>query len=203
VHIAVPTTIRDNHPADSLLVTNTHLEDLAAANMHVIGLRSSAMRKDALAGDSARAIRPWKICVPTEIPLGISVLTSVHADRHRIYQALTVPEYVEAWFSAPGAIEGSTAVSAGERFLLISYWSAQHQQFGIFCSYQVRRRSKLVFTWRYFTPVEATASMVKIRLLGDFERTTVHVTHVGLKLSDQQWHESLWTLSLRKLSKLF
>jgi len=37
-------------------------------------------------------------------------MASVNADRNRIFQALTVPEYIEAWFSAPGSIEGRTEV---------------------------------------------------------------------------------------------
>jgi len=194
---------RDNRPADALLVTNTQLARHAVTNMHVVQARSSPMSTNALAGNPARTIREWKRCLPTEHPFGISATTSVNADRNRIYQALTVPEYVEAWFSVPCAIAGRTGVFAGEDSFSISYWSTQHEQCRIFCSYQVRRRSKLVFTWQHFTTTEATSSMVKIRLLGDFGRTTVHVMHVGLALSDQQWHEGLWASSLEKLSKLF
>jgi len=161
------------------------------------------MSTNALAGSSMRTIREWKKCLPTERLFSISAMTSVNADRNRIYQALTVPEYIEAWLSVPSAIAGRTGVMAGETSFSIGYWCTQHVQRRIFCSYQVRRRSKLVFTWQHSTPTEATASMVKIRLLGDFGRTTVHVTHVGLTLSDQQWHQSLWALSLLKLSKLF
>jgi uncharacterized protein YndB with AHSA1/START domain len=194
---------RYNRPADALLVTNTQFEPHAVTKMHVVKSRSSPMSTNTLAGNPARTIREWKRCLPTEHPFGISATTSVNADRNRIYQALTVPEYIEAWFSVPCAIAGRTGVFAGEDSFSISYWCTQHEQRRILCSYQVRRRSKLVLTWQHFTPAEATSSMVKIRLLGDFGRTTVHVTHVGLALSDQQWHEGLWSSSLQKLSKLF
>lgn len=161
------------------------------------------MNSNVFVANHVSAIREWKSYPLTEHPLSISAMTSVNADRHRIYQALTLPEYVEAWFSAPGAIAGRTAVFARENFFSISYWSTPHQQFNIFCSYHVCRRSKLVFSWQHLTLPEPTSSMVKIRLLGDFGRTTVHVTHVGLTRSDHQWHESFWALSLEKLSKLF
>lgn len=161
------------------------------------------MSTNAITGSSVRTIREWKRRLPTEHLSGISAMTSVNADRNRIYQALTVPEYIEAWLSIPCAIAGRTGVIAGEDSFSISYCCTEHVQRRIFCSYQVRRRSKLVFTWQHFTPAEATASMVKIRLLGDFGRTTVHVTHVGLTLSDEQWHENLWASSLLKLNKLF
>lgn len=160
------------------------------------------MNTNAIAGNP-RTMREWKRFPPTEHSFSISAMTSVNADRHRLYQALTVPEYVEAWFSAPGAVAGRTAVFAEENSFSISYWCTPQQQFRILCSYQVRRRSKLVFTWQRLTHTEATSSVVKIRLLGDFERTTVYVTHFGLPLCEQEWHECLWVSSLRKLSKLF
>jgi uncharacterized protein YndB with AHSA1/START domain len=130
-------------------------------------------------------------------------MTSVKADRHRIYQALTVPEYIEAWISAPGAIEGSTEVFAGVDFFSIGYSCIRGERYRIHCSYKVCRRGKLLFTWEHSARSDAGSSMVKIRLLGDFGRTTVLVTHVGLSLSDQQWHEDLWKSSLGKLGKLF
>lgn len=171
--------------------------------MQVKELRSSFMGTIAIAGNSVRAMREWKKSVPTEHLCGVSVLASVNADRDRIYRALTVPEYMDAWFSIPGAIPGRTGILAGDDCFSITYWSATNEECRVYCSYQVRRRSKLVFTWRQFTLEEATSSMVKIRLLGDFSRTTVHVTHVGLMLSDQQWYENLWESSLLKLGKLF
>jgi uncharacterized protein YndB with AHSA1/START domain len=156
-----------------------------------------------LAGSSAHTMREWKTHLPTDHAFGVSATASVNADRSRIYQALTVPEYVEAWLAVPGAIAGQTGVFAREKSFSISYWCSQQEQCRVFCSYQVRRRSKVVFTWQRTASAEATSSIVRIRLLGDFGRTTVHVTHVGLTLSEQRWHEVLWASSLQKLSKLF
>jgi uncharacterized protein YndB with AHSA1/START domain len=161
------------------------------------------MSRNAFAERPVRTMREWKSFMPTEQGLSVSSTTSVNADRYRIYQALTVPEYIEAWLSVPHAIEGRTGVLAGLNSISIGYCCAQDQQFRIVCSYQVRRRSKLVFTWQNFASVEGASSLVKIRLLGDFKRTTIHVTHVGLTVADQQWHERLWLSSLHKLSKLF
>ena len=161
------------------------------------------MSTNALAGSSVSIKPERRGCSPTELPFSISATTSVNADRLRIYQALTIPEYIEAWFCAPSAIAGSTQVSAKENSFSIIGRCTQHEQFAIFCSYQVRRRSKVVLTWQHCTRAETGSSMVRIRLLGDFGRTTVHVVHVGLTLSNRQWHEAMWGLSLGKLSKLF
>ena len=160
------------------------------------------MSTNAAAGKTVQNLHDWKKSLLSRRPFSIGITASVNADRHRIYQALTVPEYIEAWFSAPGAIAGRTAVSAGENSFSINWCTAQ-DRFRIFCSYQVCRRSKLIFTWQPFTLAEPTSSMVKIRLLGDFGRITVHVTHIGLTSFDKQWHEELWAASLMRLSRLF
>jgi uncharacterized protein YndB with AHSA1/START domain len=155
------------------------------------------------AGKPVRTIREWKRSLPTTQPHCVSTVTSVRADRHRIFQALTVPEYIEAWFSAPDAIEGSTKVFAQENSFSISYAHRDCGCIKIFCSYKVRRRGKLLFSWERNGISEGASSMVNIRLLGDFGRTTVHVIHGGLAQSEQQWHEDLWESSIRKFSKLF
>ncbi len=47
-------------------------------------------------------------------------------------------------------------------------------------------------------------AFVKIRLDGDFERTTLTLTHRGLHSEeDRHWHAQLWERSLQKLSSLF
>ena len=159
------------------------------------------MSTSILVKQPGRPTREWKRFLPTPQPLSVSTVTSVRADRNRLFQALTVPEYIEAWFSAPDAIESSTEVFAGEDFFSVSYASRDCGPVSIFCSYKVRRRSKLLFSWQ--RNAEGSSSLVSIRLLGDFGRTTVHVTHGGVALSDREWHEGLWEASVRKLSKLF
>jgi uncharacterized protein YndB with AHSA1/START domain len=176
--------------------------DAAEANMQPTVLRR-LMSTNTFPGIPVGAIREWKRYSPSVEPLSISVTASVNADRHRLFQALTVPEYIEAWFSAPGAIEGRTEVFSIADFLSISYSSVRGGRFTILCAYKVCRRNKLLLTWEHVALSGATPSMVKIRLLGDFGRTTVHVTHIGVSPSNQQWHTALWESSLRKLGKLF
>lgn len=160
------------------------------------------MSTNATPGYPLGSLHVRKKHLPSASYFSIGAMASVNADRLRIYQALTVPEYIEAWFSAPGALAGRTAVSAGENSFSIN-WCTPQDRFRIFCTYQVCRRSKLIFSWLPLTLGETTSSIVKIRLLGDFGRTTVHVTHTGLTPSDKQWHEDLWALSLKQLSRLF
>jgi len=161
------------------------------------------MSTSAFAGSSIRAEREWKRSAPPTQLCSVSTKTSVGADRHRIFQALTVAEYIEAWFSVPGGVADHIHVFTREDFFSINISSTQRQHIGILCSYKVCRRSKLLFTWAHNALSETALSLVNIRLLGDFGRTTVQVTHSGLAPSDQPWHLELWQLSLAKLRKLF
>ena len=133
----------------------------------------------------------------------VTAIRSVNADRQRVFHALTIPEYIETWFSAPDALTGRTVVSRRDNFFSISYSCAESGQSRILCSYKVCRRSKLLFTWRHDFAFEGNSSLVKVRLKGEFGRTTVQVIHFGLKLSDRQWHQVLWESSLEKMCKLF
>lgn len=151
----------------------------------------------------ARGMREWTGCSPDQPYLAVSAMRSVNAYRSRVFHALTVPEYIETWFCAPRSIPGSIRVFPREDSFSITYSSAEGERFRVLCSYRVCRRSKLLFSWKHDTQSETAVSLVKIRLCGDFGRTTVRVTHAGLTRFNQRWHQDLWEASLERLHNLF
>jgi uncharacterized protein YndB with AHSA1/START domain len=161
------------------------------------------MRISTFAQPPAQVIRGWKSNLPNELPSCISVMQSVNADRQRIFRAVTVPEYIETWLSPSRALDGSTAVFASDDSLSISFCDAEGERFRIFCLYKTIRRSKLLFTWKNSSMSDWPPSLVRMRLLGDFGRTTVHVAHVGVSPFEREWHHDLWTASLQRLGNLF
>jgi uncharacterized protein YndB with AHSA1/START domain len=169
----------------------------------VNSIRDQIMATNELVEQPAHAIGEQTRRLAPETSFCIAAMRSVNADRQRVFHALTLPEYIETWFSAPGALIDRTVVSRWDEFFSISYSSARSEQSRILCSYRVCRRSKLLFTWRHDNALERRSSLVKIRMEGDFGRTAVHVTHLGLEPSDRQWHQDLWESSLEKMCKLF
>jgi uncharacterized protein YndB with AHSA1/START domain len=137
-----------------------------------------------------------------EVPATVSFTRSIHADRQRLFQALTVPEFIEAWFCAPDAAKGTTEVATCFRSFQISY----RQHFGVrsrfLCAYRVLRRSKIQFTWSSNGFPESKTSLVTLRLQGDFARTTLLLTHSGLSRRDYAWHCMLWEKSMDKLTRI-
>ena len=154
-------------------------------------------------GQPVRAIGDRARRLPPEQSFCITTMRRLNADRQRVFHALTVPEYIETWFSAPGALMGRTVVCRRDDFFSISYSSTESERFRIPCSYKVCRRSKLSFTWRRDSALERSSSLVKIRLEGDFGHTGVHVTHLGVEPLNRHWHQELWESSLERMCKLF
>jgi uncharacterized protein YndB with AHSA1/START domain len=132
----------------------------------------------------------------------ITVHKSVNADRNRLFQALTLAEYIDAWFVAPGAEPGSTSVTIGPDGFTVSYRLLDGREERFVGSYKVLRRGKVQFAWTDAFR-EASSSLVRIRLIGDFGRTTVQLTHAGLDESQHLHYRMLWEASLERLASLF
>lgn len=133
----------------------------------------------------------------------VKATQSVNADRNRIFQALTLPEYIDAWFAAPGSVPGSTSVTMGPDCFLISFGRVEGGLERFVGSFKVLRKSKVQFSWKRDNFMEADLSLVKVRLQGDFGRTTVQLSHVGLERIEAQWYRDLWNASLERLARLF
>ena len=137
-------------------------------------------------------------------PWHVAMTVSVNADRHRLFQALTIPEYMEMWISVPNAIQGQqiavTCTSESYRILACS-GACLMACIGGF--YRVCRRTKLVFTWKR-VPADTYPSLVTMRLRGDFARTTLRLSHSGLaSKAEYLWHRAFWECSMERLRALF
>ena len=132
----------------------------------------------------------------------VVVSRSVNADRNRIFQALTLPEYIDAWFAAPGSVAGSTVVTMGQDCFNVSYRLRDGGEERFVGSYKVLRRGKVQFAWKR-DAFQGASSLVKIRLQGDFGRTKVHLTHIGLDDTEHSHYRMLWEASLERLASLF
>jgi uncharacterized protein YndB with AHSA1/START domain len=138
-------------------------------------------------------------------PWYINMQVSVNADRHRLFQALTLPEYIETWVRFPGAKAGQhISVTCTQQSYSILGICGDNLLGCIAGSYRMSRRSKMVFTWRKGASANASLSLVTIRLLGDFARTMLSLSHSGLRSETEfRWQQAFWNASLERLSALF
>ena len=135
----------------------------------------------------------------------VSLEVSIEADVRRLFHALTVPEYIEAWMSLPGERPGCStmATRTGDDYL-IEHSCEGRPSIAISGIYSVCRRRNVFFSWRVDGDLCVPQTEVEIRLSGDFERTRLLLRHKGFpSRHDHVWHGALWTASLEKLASLY
>lgn len=78
----------------------------------------------------------------------LSYSVSVNADRGRLFQVLTIAEYMEAWISVPGQAHGCPAhVLCDPGGFRISYYDEMHLPRTLMAVYQTFRTNKATFLW--------------------------------------------------------
>jgi hypothetical protein len=135
----------------------------------------------------------------------IAMTIDVIADPRRLLQALTVPEYLEAWISIPNRERGSSFVASQEArcYRLDHYFDGQLKMSitgaCLFCN-----QRKMLFSWRKEGHSIGAESLVDFRLRGNSGSSILQVRHSALSSFDEYlWHRQLWHDSLHKLTSLF
>lgn len=129
----------------------------------------------------------------------------VNADAHRISRALTVPEYLEAWISIPGAAPGALTLASPEvNGYRLDHYSAQRSALTIKGSFHFCHLRKIRLFWRKTSNASCVDSVVDFRLRGNFGSSVVELRHTALASAEEHaWHEALWRGSLQRLTLLF
>ncbi|HTB98707.1 MAG TPA: hypothetical protein VK716_16980 [Terracidiphilus sp.] len=135
----------------------------------------------------------------------LSFTLSVRADRRRVFQVMTVAEYMETWFCVPGRLPDSPLrVASDLRSFRIEYFNGAREITTVTGNFQTLRRGKMTFAWNREGVPQIPGSLVMVRLYGDFERTTLCLMHSGLQAGeDFRWQRDFWEQSLDKLCSLF
>jgi len=135
----------------------------------------------------------------------LSFTVSLNADRRRVFHVLTISEYMETWLQIPDRHhQAPIHVTSDQSGFHVRYFDDAGTPSSLVGAYQTFRTAKTSFLWRKTSDPEQDPTMVKVRLDGDFGRTTLSLTHLGLKGDlALDWHTQLWEQSLLKLSSLF
>ena len=112
-------------------------------------------------------------CFPDHInadeSLNISMSVDVHADARRLFQALTMPEYIEAWIQIPGNSNDSMTVAAPEaNGFRLDHYAAGRKSVSINSSYLFCHQRKMRMSWRKTHEQSRADSVVDFRLRGNF-----------------------------------
>ena len=144
---------------------------------------------------------------PVSPPLGgihpdIFASTQIRAESSRVLQALSIPEYMEAWMQPPGIdrVEIHPDGRSFDRFT-IALFSCSARLGSICGSCHLLKPNKITYVWE--RDCSAGRSLVEIWLWS-------YLGHCSLKLrhgqftsrAEHDWHSSMWTCSFRRLRVL-
>jgi hypothetical protein len=134
----------------------------------------------------------------------IAISICVDADALRIFHALTVPEYLEAWIRMPGPAEDSAVVaSPAANGYRLDHYSAGMVAVSITSSFLFCHHRKMRLSWRKARNPGCSESLVDFRLRGNFGSSILELRHTAISSADEYlWHQSLWRGSLHKLASL-
>jgi uncharacterized protein YndB with AHSA1/START domain len=135
----------------------------------------------------------------------IAKRVTVETDANRLFQALTRPEYLEAWVTLPNDNDECYLVAwtQPDSFRLDHYRNGRRDLM-IHGGYRLCRRRKMLFTWRLSGDAAGSESLVYVGLHGNFTSTILEIHHRSItSVSAYEWQQEMWNNSLDRLTKLF
>ena len=158
---------------------------------------------------AAQERHPCVLALPNEDWV-VFLSIGVDADARRISQALTEPEYLEAWITMPdqisisGPAEGSRVVATkkADGFRLDQYRAgrviASFAGSFLFC-----HQRKMRLAWRNAARPDVAESLLDFRIRGNFGGSILELRHMALQTADDfLWHQQLWSSSLPRLASI-
>ena len=123
---------------------------------------------------------------------------------HRLLYALTIPEYVETWLTPPdlGEVSCTGNPKAGEA-LSIELRQYHRITACIFAEYKSISPQDLNIRWYVRSRANTHVSQLRISIRTVRADAILRIRHTGFtNISDWQWHQELWGLSLTKMQML-
>ena len=139
---------------------------------------------------------------PAPVHRDILASTRIVAESARVLQALSVPEYMEAWMRPPGAdrVEIYPDQRCCDRFT-IALFSRGVRLGSIFASHRRLGPNSLTYLWE--KDARSGRSMVEINLWNHPGDCALKLRHRGiLTRGERRWHLLMWGYSLPRLRAL-
>lgn len=119
----------------------------------------------------------------------------------RLLNALTIPEYIETWLTAPDAdeVRCSGNPAAGEP-LSIELRQNRRVSASIFADYKNITAQDLNVRWYLRSRTQTSVTQLRIAIRIVRADAFLHVRHTGfINPAEWSWHQDLWGLSLTKM----
>jgi hypothetical protein len=142
--------------------------------------------------------------IDQETNWAVAMSIDVDADARRIFQALTLPEYLETWIRLPEHTERSQVIaSLDSDGYTLDHCCAGRRTVSIKSCYIFCHQRKMRLSWRKTCHSFRSDSVVDFRLRGNFASSILELRHFALdSASELIWHKKFWQRSLEKLASL-
>ncbi len=147
---------------------------------------------------------PLPTLLPNQKESDIRLSLRIQADRARVFYALSIPEYIEAWLRCPPEDKmRSVFHSVDEDAFRIDLYRAQTLQGSIHSNCSVPEDNRIRYAWNTKSALGLTETAVDVKLLSASGACMLTLTHGGFRdKSESAWHRELWQQSLATLSRL-
>jgi uncharacterized protein YndB with AHSA1/START domain len=128
----------------------------------------------------------------------------IRADCSRVFYAISIPEYIEAWFRLP-VEEGLRFVfnPIAEQAFRIDLYRAEASLGGIYSQCDIMKANQIRYTWKTRSSIDVTNTVIEMKLLPVSRGCTLNLRHSGFRnAAENAWHTKLWELSLESLCRL-
>jgi len=132
----------------------------------------------------------------------IALSIGVDADARRISQALTEPEYLEAWISLPDHADDSRIIASkrADGYRLDQVCDGRSIT-SLVASFLFCHQRKMRLSWRKLAAQEMSESLVDFRIRGNFASSILEFRQTAFISADEYlWHQRLWQRSLGSLA---
>jgi uncharacterized protein YndB with AHSA1/START domain len=139
-----------------------------------------------------------------QISSDVRVSVAIQAEWQRIFHALAVPEYMDAWLTMSGieGLECRPEQGHADSFR-IDFLIAGASPKTIFGTCIRTRPDEISYLWEKALSESTARSLVKMRLRRGPRRCSLHLIHHGLwGQKECEWYSVMWQQSLDKLRAL-
>ncbi len=136
--------------------------------------------------------------------LNVAVSVEIEAESRRVFYALTVSEYVEAWLEIPAAekIQCSSNPKVPNSFH-IDVYSVEGPSASIEVLCLLLNSDRIIYLWKNTCFGNKAETMIDIRLKSGLGQCIVNLSHGGFgNVEESLWHSQMWRSSLNKLCRL-
>ena len=133
----------------------------------------------------------------------VGIWVEIAAEWRRVFRAISIPEYIEAWMEFPDQCGSNHWVYVGKQDVLCINRTCSSDAAHIYRLRMHIRQKSLTILWESLEPNLPHASRVEIVIGGARQRCYIRLRHTGLRHWDErQMYCGMWSRSLDKLQRI-